>query len=107
MGGIGVASSIHVYVNEKRPGVAVLRCMGASQWTAFLAYMIQAGAMGLLGSLAGVTLGVLVQETLPFVLKEVLPVAVDTHFSMGSAPTGLASGVWVAVIFALIPLLSV
>ena len=107
LGGIGVASSIHVYVNEKRPGVAVLRCMGASQWTAFLAYMIQAGAMGLLGSLAGVTLGVLVQETLPFVLKEVLPVAVDTHFSMGSALTGLGIGVWVAVIFALIPLLSV
>ena len=63
--------------------------------------------MGLLGSLAGVALGVLVQETLPFVLSDVLPVAVDTRFSMGSALTGLGIGVWVAVIFALIPLLSV
>ena len=107
LGGIGVASSIHVYVNEKRPGVAVLRCMGASQWTAFLAYLLQAGAMGLLGSLAGVALGVLVQETLPFVLTDLLPVEVDTRFSMGSALTGLGIGVWVAVIFALIPLLGV
>jgi putative ABC transport system permease protein len=107
LGGIGVASSIHVYVREKRPGVAVLRCMGASQWTAFLAYLIQAGAMGLLGSLAGVVLGVAVQETLPFLLTDLLPVEVGTRFSMGSALTGLGIGVWVAVVFALIPLLAI
>ena len=107
LGGVGVASSIHVYVREKRPGVAVLRCMGASQWTAFLAYLIQAGAMGLVGSLAGVALGVLVQETLPLVLTDFLPVEVSTRFSLGSALTGLGIGVWVALIFALIPLLGV
>lgn len=107
LGGIGVASSIHVYIREKRPGVAVLRCIGASQWTAFLAYLIQAAVMGLLGSLAGVALGVLVQETLPLVLTDLLPVEVDTRFSVGSALTGLGIGVWVAVIFALIPLLQV
>ena len=107
LGGIGVASSIHVYVREKRPGVAVLRCMGASQWTAFLAYLIQAGAMGLLGSLAGVALGVMVQGTLPFVLTNLLPVEVSTRLSVGPALTGLGIGVWIALIFALIPLLGV
>jgi putative ABC transport system permease protein len=107
LGGIGVASAIHVYVREKRPGIAVLRCIGAGQSTAFLAYLIQAAGLGLLGSAAGVALGVLVQVLLPVVLADVLPVQVTTRFSLTSAAAGLGIGVWVAVIFALIPLLEV
>jgi len=107
LGGIGVASAIHVYVRERRPGVAVLRCIGAGQWTAFIAYLIQAGALGLLGAAAGVVVGVGVQQVLPIVLADVLPVEVTTRFSLASAGAGLGIGVWVAVIFALIPLLEI
>lgn len=107
LGGIGVASAIHVYVREKRPGIAVLRCIGAGQSTAFLAYLIQAAALGFLGSAAGVALGVFVQAMLPVVLADVLPVQVTTRLSLTSAAAGLGIGVWVAVIFALIPLLEV
>lgn len=107
LGGIGVASAIHVYVRERRPGVAVLRCIGAGQWTVFLAYLVQAAALGFLGSAAGVVLGVGVQQLLPSVLGGVLPVAVTTELSPGSILAGLGIGVWVAVVFALIPLLQV
>jgi putative ABC transport system permease protein len=107
LGGIGVASAIHVYIREKRPGVAVLRCLGADQWTVFLAYLIHAAALGVMGALAGVALGMGIQKTLPGVLGGVLPVQVTTRFSPTSAAAGLGIGVWVAVIFALIPLLEV
>lgn len=107
LGGIGVASAIHVYIREKRPGVAVLRCIGAGQWTLFAAYLVQAGALGLLGSAAGVVLGAGVQRALPTLLAGALPVEVSTRFSLVSALAGLGIGVWVAAIFALIPLLQV
>lgn len=107
LGGIGVASAIHVYIREKRPGVAVLRCIGADQWTVFAAYLLQAGALGLVGSALGVALGAVVQRALPRVLAGALPVAVTTRFSPLSALAGLGIGVWVATIFALIPLLQV
>ncbi|GMV07432.1 MAG: permease [Gemmatimonadota bacterium] len=107
LGGIGVASAIHVYIREKRPGVAVLRCIGSGQWTLFAAYLLQAGALGLLGSSLGVALGLGVQRLLPGVLAGALPVDVTTRFSPSSALAGLAIGVWVAAIFALIPLLQV
>ena len=107
LGGIGVASAIHVYVRERRDSVAVLRCVGGTQWTLFHAYLIQAAGLGLLGSLAGVVLGVGVQRLLPVALADVLPVDVATRFSVSSALAGLGVGVWVAVIFALIPLLEV
>lgn len=107
LGGIGVAAAIHVYIREKRPGVAVLRCIGADQWTVFLAYLLQATALGFGGALAGVLLGVGVQEVLPVLLGDLIPVEVSTRFSPLSALAGLGIGVWVAVIFALIPLLQV
>ena len=105
LGGVGVASAIHVYIREKRASIAVLRCVGAGQATAFVAYLIQAAALGLAGAIGGVALGLLVQALLPWVLSDVLPVDVSTRFSPMAAAAGLGIGVWVAVIFALIPLL--
>lgn len=107
LGGVGVASAIHVYIRERKPGIAVLRCVGAGQSTAFLAYLIQAAWLGLLGATAGVILGVVLQEVMPYALAGVLPVEVTTRLSLPSIVAGLAIGVWVAVVFALIPLLQV
>jgi len=107
LGGVGVASAIHVYIREKRPSIAVLRCIGAGQSTAFLAYLLQAAWLGLLGAAGGVTLGLLIQEALPLILTDVLPVEVSTRLSLSSVAAGLGIGVWVAVVFALIPLLQV
>jgi putative ABC transport system permease protein len=105
LGGVGVASAIHVYIREKRASIAVLRCVGAGQATAFVAYLIQAAVLGLAGAVGGVVLGLVVQALLPWVLADVLPVDVSTRFSPTAAAAGLGVGVWVAVIFALIPLL--
>jgi putative ABC transport system permease protein len=105
LGGVGVASAIHVYIREKRASIAVLRCIGAGQMTAFVAYLIQSALLGLVGALGGVALGLLAQAIMPTVLAGVLPVDVTTRFSLGSVLAGLGIGVWVAVIFALIPLL--
>lgn len=107
LGGIGVASAVHVYIREKRTAVAVLRCLGADQSTVFTAYLVQASALGLLGAAVGVVLGVVVQQLLPDLLAGLLPVAVDTRLSVTSGLAGLGIGVWVAAIFALIPLLQV
>lgn len=107
LGGVGVASAIHVYIREKRASIAVLRCLGAGQGTAFLAYLIQAALLGLIGAASGVVLGIALQEVMPMILQGVLPVDVTTRISVTSVAAGLGIGVWVAVVFALIPLLQV
>jgi len=107
LGGVGVASAIHVYIREKRASIAVLRCLGVGQGTAFLAYLIQAALLGLMGATAGVVFGIGLQAVMPAVLRGVLPVDVTTRLSPTSVAAGLAIGMWVAVVFALIPLLQV
>ena len=107
LGGIGVASAINVYIREKVVTVAVLRCLGALQRTLFTAYLLQAAGLALIGSVLGVGLGMVVQWGLPLVLTGLLPVGVTTQVSWLALGAGIALGVWVAVMFALGPLLEV
>lgn len=107
LGGIGVASAVSVFVKDKLETVAVLRCVGATQRTVFAVYVLQAALMGLAGAAAGAGLGVLVQHALPTLLADFLPLEVEASLAWGPVAAGLAIGVWVAVLFALLPLLAV
>ena len=107
LGGVGVASAVNVFAREKLPIAAVLRCLGAPQRTVFAIYLLQAAVMGFAGAAAGVALGVIVQWQLPRLLADFLPIAVAAGVDWRSVAAGLGIGVWVAVVFALLPLLSI
>ncbi len=105
LGCIGVAGAVHIYIKDKLPTVAILRCLGASGRKAFYVYLVQVAGIGLLGALVGAATGSLIQKLLPWVAKDLLPIAtVSTDFSAGSAAQGVLLGVSVAVLFALLPL---
>ncbi|MBI2537567.1 MAG: FtsX-like permease family protein [Gemmatimonadetes bacterium] len=107
LGGVGVASAVNVFAKEKLEIAAILRCLGATQRTVFAIYLLQAGAMGLLGAALGVVLGMVVQWQLPRLLADFLPIAVPVGVDYPSIVVGLGVGVWVALVFALLPLLSI
>jgi len=107
LGGVGVGSAVSVYVRGRLGAVALLRCVGATRRQVFSTYLLQAAVMGFLGSALGVAAGLVVQRFLPRLIRDVLPVDVTPAVSLGSASFGLVLGVWVAVVFALLPLLGV
>ena len=107
LGGLGVASAVHVFIKRKIETVAVLRCLGATGGTVLAVYVVQAAALGLLGSALGVAIGLGVQAVLPVVMAGLLPVEVRFAPSWPAAGGGLAVGLWVAAAFALLPLLPV
>lgn len=106
LGGIGVASGVNAFVAAKIDTVAVLRCLGATSKQVLALYVTQSAAMGLVGATAGAMLGVAVQYLLPRVLGEFLPVDVSLGLEWMPILMGLATGVWVALVFALRPLLA-
>lgn len=106
LGGIGVASGINAFVNSKIDTVAILRCLGATSKQVLAIYVVQAAVMGLVGATVGVLLGLTVQFLLPDIIGGFLPF--DVHITLEIKPLlmGLATGVWVALVFALRPLLA-
>lgn len=106
LGGVGVASGVTAFVDQKIDAAAVLRCLGATEAQVLAIYVAQAGAMGLVGAALGVIVGVGIQFLLPFAARGLLPVDLVVSLVPSAILHGLALGVWVALLFALRPLLS-
>ncbi|BAH39156.1 MAG TPA: hypothetical protein DGD08_09665 [Gemmatimonas aurantiaca] len=106
LGGIGVASGVNAFVSSKIDTVAVLRCLGATSRQVLTLYVVQAGAMGFVGATAGALLGVAVQFLLPGIVSDFLPLDVNVALEPWPLLLGLATGVWVSLVFALRPLLA-
>ena len=107
LGCIGIASAVHVYIQQRLTSVAVLRCLGAKSGQTFRIYLTQAAVLGFLGGALGTALGVVLQMGVPIVLEDFLPVPVEFSVSMRAVGLGLGMGIAATVLFALIPLLPV
>lgn len=107
LGCIGVASSVHIYVREKRNTVAVLRCIGTSGWQAFNIFFIQTAVIGLIGSILGALLGLLIQYALPAILAEFIPLDLELSIAWRAIAEGVLLGLIIAILFSVLPLVAV
>ena len=107
LGGLGVASAVHVFIKRKLDTIAVLRCLGATSPEVFAVYLLQAVVMGGIGSAIGALLGVGLQQVLPLLFRDLLPIDVRVVHSPSSILLGMGRGLWVAGMFAALPLLAV
>ncbi|MBI1223811.1 MAG: FtsX-like permease family protein [Bacteroidetes bacterium] len=108
LGCIGVASSVHIYIKDKMPSIAVLRCIGASGGQAFRIFLLQVVALGLAGGILGATVGSLLQVLLPKVIGDFLPIEnISADVSWRAMGLGVATGFGITVLFAMLPLLAI
>ncbi|WP_106147718.1 ABC transporter permease [Flagellimonas meridianipacifica] len=106
LGCIGVASSVHIYIQEKLRSVAILKCIGATRRQTFFIFLLQIAGMGLFGGILGVLGGLLLQQSFPLLLQGFLPFEVQISFVPNALLSGLVLGILLSVLFALMPLLN-
>jgi putative ABC transport system permease protein len=107
LGAIGLASALHVYVRQKIPSVAVLRCLGAGAGRCFGVYLVQGLVIGVFGALCGAVGGVALQFALLAGLGRLLPYRVSFFVAWPEVARGMASGLVLCALFTLWSLLSV
>lgn len=106
LGGVGVASAIHVHVKSKLGSVAILRCLGCSTAQTFAIYLAQGMALGALGAGVGSLLGIGTQVILPKVLGDFIPFTIEFHLAWGAIALAGGIGFVGCMLFALIPLIT-
>ncbi len=104
LGGVGVASVVRVFVQERLPSLAVLKCLGASGRQVLAVDLIQVLLLGLLASLCGLGLAGVALRAIPVDTARALGVA-GFGLTPAAAAQGLGVGLTVALLFALPPLL--
>ena len=116
VGGLGVATSVHAFVREKLNTIAILKTVGAESSTIIGTYGLQAMILGLVGSLVGLTIGVLLHQGFPWMMaalmaSDLLAQLGFTTNGMNLTPAplakGLALGMLSTLLFALWPLLTI
>jgi putative ABC transport system permease protein len=107
LGCIGVASAIHIYVREKIGMIAILRCLGAKSSDAFLIFLLQITGIGVFCSLFGAAIGTVIQQFLPSLIQDLIPFEIESSISWPSIGQGIALGIVISILFALLPLVSI
>ncbi|MEE4206597.1 MAG: FtsX-like permease family protein, partial [Erythrobacter sp.] len=103
--GIGIAGGVSSYLDQRRASIATFKVLGASSRDIVRIYALQVAVAALVGSLAGLAVGILITPLLGAALDGLLPV--QSGFIIEPAPLVLAGsyGMLVAFAFAAAPLL--
>ncbi|MDP5307730.1 ABC transporter permease [Paracoccus spongiarum] len=104
VGGVGVSAAIRAYLERKTEVIAVLKTLGASGRTIFLAYFLQVGLLTLLGVFGGLLLGAGLPLLLAPLIEARLPVPAVFRAYPGPLAEAALYGVLTAFIFTLWPL---
>lgn len=107
LGGIGIASAIHQHVSRRLRSIAILRCLGAASRDAFGIYLVQAMALGSLGCLGGILLGVGIQASLPAILSQITPLEIAFRLAPSAILAATFLSLLICLSFALLPLLRI
>lgn len=106
LGGLGVGSSVYVYIRRRIPAIASLRCLGMRTSQLVGMFLIQILVLGLLGGGLGTLIGLAIQWALPMVLADFLPFSIAQGFTPEAVLLGLGTGLLISFSFALLPILS-
>ena len=109
LGGVGVSSVTRVFVQQKLRSIAVLKCLGARAAQVLAIYVVQVLGLGVLGSVVGVGLAAAVMALVPRWLSPAMTqgLAIDYALTPSAVGQGVATGLLVSLLFALVPLLDV
>ncbi|MCO4847897.1 MAG: ABC transporter permease [Yoonia sp.] len=104
VGGVGVSAAVRAYLAGKTSVIATLKTLGATRRTIFMTYLLQIGALTLLGVAIGLILGGGIPILLAPLIEARLPIPAE--LSLRAAPLAEAAiyGVLAALIFTLWPL---
>ncbi len=110
LGGIGVWSVTRVFVQQRLRSAAILKCLGATAGSVLAVYVVQVALLGLGGALLGIGVAWAVLAGVPDSLAAQAAATtgfgvVSTELTLSAVAQGLAVGLLVSLLFALVPLL--
>ena len=107
VGGVGVASAVRAWLEEKVPVIATLRTLGADSGLVFRIYLLQAVALAGLGVVIGLALGAVAPLMAAPLIAGALPFPVAFAVYPGPLAEAAFYGMVTALLFTLWPLAQV
>jgi len=107
LAGIGIASVSRVFVQQKLPTMAILKCLGGRNLQVLGAYLTLLLALSLAGGLLGLALAAGIVEVITQYATRFLPMDSTPALSTAAALHGLVFGCTLTALFTIPPLLAI
>jgi len=107
LGGIGISSVTRVFVQQKMKTIAILKCLGGDNRHVLGAYLAQALALCVAGSLLGLLFAGALTLIIPRLFDGVIPFQFEAGLTLRAAVQGVGVGALVTLLFSLPPLLEI
>ena len=104
VGGVGISAAVRAYLDRKTETIAVLKTLGAPSRTIFAIYLIQIGALTLVGLVLGLALGAVLPLIFAPVIEAALPIPADLSIHPRPLAEAALYGALAALLFTLWPL---
>lgn len=106
IGGIGIINTMQVIVGRRTLEIAVLKTLGLKAWRVTILFMVEAALMGLIGSIIGVLLGIVLSYFVRGVGEDVLSTSLSWRPYPEAWFSGLTLGVIITLVFGFLPTLN-
>jgi putative ABC transport system permease protein len=107
VGAIGVGMAMHAHLQQKLDHIAVMKSLGGTSNEIIRIYTLQTVMLGLVGGLAGVAVGRVVEQILPSLITKYFTMSQQLGWHIEAAGQGIAVGVLTTLLFTLPPLLAI
>jgi putative ABC transport system permease protein len=107
LGGIGISSVTRVFIQQKMKTIAILKCLGGDNRHVLGAYLAQALALCVVGSLLGLLFAGAMTLVIARLFDGVLPFQVEAGLTWRAALQGIGVGALVTLLFSLPSLLEI
>ena len=104
LSGLGIRSALAAYLKDKEETIAVIKALGGTRRFVTLNYLTLVAVFGLVGTLVGLGLGVLLQHGLFLMFGDLLPKGSGATLSLPTLIQGLLLGTLTVVLFAFLPI---
>jgi putative ABC transport system permease protein len=107
VGALGVGMAMHAHLQQKMDHIAVMKSLGATSNEIIRIFTIQTLMLGVLGGLAGVAVGRVVEQVFPALIAKFFMIDTSLEWHFAAAGQGIAVGVLTTLLFTLPPLLAI
>lgn len=104
LAGIGIQSALTAFLRERNSTVAIVKSVGATNRFVTANFLVVIGILGALGTVLGISGGLVVQRFLPILLARFLPPDLDITISTRVMAESLLLSIIVVGIFTFIPI---
>lgn len=107
IGALGVAMAMYAHLQQRLDTIAIMKCLGARSGQIIRIYLLQTIVLGLVGSIAGIILGLGVQAYAPRFISRYFDMPPHLALDPMTAIQGIVIGVATTALFTLPPLLEI